>query len=267
MPRVSVEDGSVSYEVYGDGPWVLFVQGVGLGGRAWTPQVRELSRDHRCVVFDNRGIGGSHGSTRRLSVDMMARDALAVLDALGIEQTHLVGHSLGGVIVQRMALSAPKRCASLAFLCTFAGGQDLGSPSARLMWLGMRSRLGTREMRRRAFARLVMPESYLERCGDDRVIGELEEVFGHPLWQSSPLADRQLRALRAYDDRGELPKLAALRCLVLSGRLDPIATHQANVTLAQAIGAKHKVWEDASHALPIQHATEVNAALRDHFAR
>jgi pimeloyl-ACP methyl ester carboxylesterase len=53
---------------------------------------------------------------------------------------------------------------------------------------------------------------------------------------------------------------------VLSGRHDPIATHSANAELARSIGAVHRVWEDASHALPIQHAAEVNTVLRAHFA-
>jgi pimeloyl-ACP methyl ester carboxylesterase len=239
---------------------------VGLTGRGWSPQTSELARDHRCISFDNRGIGESTGDIGTLSVDMLARDALALLDALHIERAHLVGHSLGGVIVQRMALIAPQRVASLTFMCTFAGGRDLLRPSARLIWLGSRSRIGTKRMRSRAFARLIMPDAYLAERGEARVINELEEVFGRPLWQAPAMADVQLRALRAHDERDQLPKLAALRCSVMSGRHDPIAPHAANAALAAAIGAPHRVWEDASHALPIQHAAEVNAALRVHFA-
>jgi aminoacrylate hydrolase len=196
----------------------------------------------------------------------MARDALGLLDKLGIERAHLVGHSLGGVIVQRMALLAPERVHSAAFMCTFAGGRDLARPSARLLWLGTRSRIGTAAMRRRAFARLIMPDAYLAERGPERVMSELEAIFGRPLWQAPSIADIQLRALRAHDQREQLHKLAAIRCSVLSGRHDPIATHAANAALAAAIEAPHRVWEDASHALPIQHAAAVNAALRAHFA-
>jgi pimeloyl-ACP methyl ester carboxylesterase len=63
-----------------------------------------------------------------------------------------------------------------------------------------------------------------------------------------------------------MPRLAALRCIVLSGRLDPIATHAANAALPIGLNAQHRVWEDASHALPIQHASAVNEVLRAHFA-
>lgn len=263
---MTVDGAELAYERRGRGPCVLLVQGVGLAGRAWSPQVDELCRDHTCVTFDNRGIGDSRGDTSRLTVDMLARDALALLDALDIERAHLVGHSLGGVIVQRMALLASARAASLTFMCAFAGGRDLARPSGRLLWLGTRSRIGTRAMRSSAFARLIMPDAYLQAQGQQHVIAELERVFGRALWQSPAIADTQLAALRAHDERSELPRLAALRCQVLSGWLDPIATHAANVALAAGTGAQHHVWDDASHALPIQHASTINAMLRAHMA-
>jgi pimeloyl-ACP methyl ester carboxylesterase len=266
MPSVHIQDAEIAYTDSGQGPPVLFVQGVGLAGRAWTPQTNELSSAHRCIHFDNRGVGESRGDTSALSVDQMARDALALLDALQIRRAHWVGHSLGGVIVQRMALIAPERAASLAFMCTFAGGRDLAWPSARLMWLGMRSRIGSASMRRKAFARLIMPDDHLAARGPESVMTELEQVFGRPLWQAPSIADVQLRALRTHDERARLPELAALRCIVMSGREDPIASHAANCALAAGLSAKHRIWGDASHALPIQHARTVNAALRAHFA-
>lgn len=266
MPSVKVDGAELAYEEHGQGPCVLFVQGVGLMGRGWSPQTAELSRDHRCIAFDNRGIGASRGDTRTLSVDVMARDGLALMDALGIERAHLVGHSLGGVIIQAMALQAPERVASLTFMCTFSGGRDLLRPSARLLWLGTLSRIGTRASRRRAFARLIMPDAYLHARGAEQVMLELEQVFGRPLWDAPRIADVQLSALRAHDRRDRLPELAALRCMVMSGRHDPIARHSANAGLAASLGAPHRVWDDASHALPIQHAAPVNAALRTHFA-
>jgi pimeloyl-ACP methyl ester carboxylesterase len=153
-------------------------------------------------------------------------------------------------------------------MCTFAGGYDLARPSARLIWLGALSRIGTRASRRKAFARLIMPDAFLEREGLDACMARLEATFGRSLSDAPAIADRQLSALRAHDQRAELPKLAAIPSLVLSGRLDPIATHAANAALAHGIGtAVHHVWEDASHALPLQHPEAVNEALAAHFAR
>jgi aminoacrylate hydrolase len=238
-----------------------------LAGRGWSPQVASLAADHTCVVFDNRGIGASRGHTDGLTVDVMARDALAVLDALGLHRAHVVGHSLGGVIAQRVALLRPERVLSLSLLCTFAGGNDLRSPTARLAWLGLRAQVGTRRMRREGFARLVTPDAYLQARGIGPTIDELESVFGRELSARLPIAGVQLRALRAHDERARLSELSAIRTLVISGQFDPIARPAFGRAVATGIGNAHFAeWPDASHALTIQHAAALNERLRAHVA-
>lgn len=268
MPTFRKDDLLLHYDDVGQGPPALFLQGVGVTRQAWAPQVRALSAAYRCIAVDHRGIGGSEGSLDGLDVDRMARDALALVESLGLARVHLVGHSLGGVVAVRFALIAPERTASLALLCTFAGGRDLSRPSARLMWLGLRSRVGTRAMRRAAFARLVSPESLIAERGLEVVATELEEAFGRPLSSPPSVSDRQLAALRAHDERERLGELSGIPTFVASGALDPIAEPRFGRALASAIGsATYREWPDHSHALPIQDADEVNDALRDHLAR
>ena len=246
---------------------MLFIQGVGVTGAGWSPQVRELARDHSCVFFDNRGIGQSSGDVRQLSVEQMARDTLALLDALQITRAHVVGHSLGGVIAQCLALRAPARVQSLTLMCTFAGGRDLRLPSGRLMWLGLRSQLGTRQMRREGFARLVTPESYIAARGMAQVVAELEDVFARELSAPPSVTDRQLTALRKHDERSRLGELGAIPTLVMSGKHDPIARPEFGRALTSGIGsARFSEWASASHALPIQESAAVNQELRAHFA-
>lgn len=267
MPSVTREGAEIRYECRGTGPVVVFVQGVGVAGCGWSPQVEELSRDHLCITVDNRGIGESTRGSGTLDVDTMARDVLAVVASLGLSRAHFVGHSLGGVIVQRLALLDPARVTSLSLLCTFAGGRDLERPSRRLVWLGMRSRVGTRAMRRRAFAGLVSPDSYVRERGESAVIDELEAAFGRSLADTPGIADEQLDALRRHDERERLAELAEIPALVVSAEHDPIARADAGRALAEGIGrARYVAWADASHALPIQQRSEVNAMLRAHFA-
>ena len=127
-------DVQIWYDVTGTGPPVLVIQGVGLHGGGWRPQVDALAQEFACATFDNRGVGRS-GAVRSVTVDAMVRDALAVMDACGWAAAHVVGHSLGGLVALRAALDAPDRVRSLALLCTFARGREAGS-SARMMWLG-----------------------------------------------------------------------------------------------------------------------------------
>ena len=80
---------------------MLFIQGVGVHGDGWLPQIDQLSATYTCVSFDNRGMGRSLPAAAAISVEQMATDAeavlQAVLQAVQVERAHVVGHSLGGL--------------------------------------------------------------------------------------------------------------------------------------------------------------------------
>jgi pimeloyl-ACP methyl ester carboxylesterase len=91
------------YTSEGAGEAVLLIQGVGVPGAGWAPQIERLSDRFRVVAFDNRGLDGSNIDLRMLSIETMALDALAVMDAVGAQRWHVVGHSMGGLIAQELA--------------------------------------------------------------------------------------------------------------------------------------------------------------------
>ncbi len=267
MPVLSTPAGDLSYDRRGSGPPIVFVQGVGVAGCGWAPQVVALADRFTCVTFDNRGLGVSAARGEALTVEGMAEDAIALVTGLGIGPAHWVGHSLGGVIAQRVALVRPDLVQRLALLCTFAGGHDLARPPWRLLWHGTWSRLGTRGLRRRAFARLVTPPAVIRARGIDAIIAELEAAFGRSLATSPAIADAQLRALRRHDERARLGELRAIPTLVVSGGQDLIARPAAGRALADGIGtAVFETWPDAGHALPIHAAEALNARLAAHLA-
>ncbi len=254
------------YDDVGRGVPILFLQGVGVSRVAWRSQLDALSDGWRCLAPDHRGIGGSEGPVDDLSVEVMARDAIAFLDAMGRGPVHVVGHSLGGVVAHALALRAPQRVRSLTLACTFAGGRDLARPSARLIWLGLLTTVGTERSRARAFARLVSAEADLRARGVAAVTKELEAAFGRSLGAPPAIADRQLAALRRHDERARLATLSAIPTLVVSGSEDPIAPARVGRALAEAIpGARYAEVTDASHALPIHQAPAFNAMLRQHL--
>lgn len=267
MPHTPLVAGcALSYEVRGAGEAVLFLQGVGVHGDGWRPQVDELHVRRRCITVDNRGIGRSVPAGGPVTVERMALDALAVLDAEAIDVAHVVGHSLGGLVALQLALTARKRVASLALLCTFADGRAAAPPTPRMIWLGARSRIGTRSARRRAFLGLVLPDSALAREDAATLARRLEPLFGHDLADSPPIVSAQLRAMRAANVRPRLGELAGLRCLVVSAVHDPIAPPRLGRALASGIpGARFVCVEDASHGLPIHRADTTNRLLEEHF--
>lgn len=257
----------LAYEVRGDGPPVLLIQGVGVAGSGWKPQVDALSARFRCLSFDNRGMGMSQPISERLTVERMADDARALMDAEGWESAHVVGHSLGGPVALALALADPARVRSLSLLCTFARGRDATRLTAFMLWVGMRTRIGTRRMRRHAFLQLVMPPSALAAEDRDALAAKLAPLFGHDLADQPPVAMKQLAALRAYDATPRLSELAGIPTLVVSAEHDPIAPPASGRALAAGIsGARFVQFAGASHGLPIHRAAEVNALLLDHLA-
>ncbi len=240
---------------------MLLIQGVGVVGNGWQPQIEALENRFTLVAFDNRGIGRSTlGST--LTIDGMAADALAIMDAEKIERFHVVGHSMGGVIAQALALRAPERVCSLALLCTFARGSDGSKVTLPMLMTALRMRIGTRAMRRNAFLELIMPERYLQEVDRVALAARLAPLFGHDLAEQPSIVMKQLRAMSAYDagaprQPGEIPTL------VVSAAEDRIAQPASGRALAAAIpNAKYLEIADAGHGLPIHRANEVNALWR-----
>lgn len=254
------------YARVGEGAPVVFIQGVGIPGRAWAPQVERLMDSFECVVFDNRGVGESAGELEGMTVGTMVDDLRLLLDHLGLARVHLVGHSLGGVIATDFAIQFPDRVHSLALFCTFARGSDALTPSLRMMYHGLATRIGTAVMRRRAFARMVMPQSYLDARGVDQVADELSDLFGRPLEQPPLAASKQLRALSKHHSIERLHELSHLPSLVVSGRDDPIAPPEYGRMLAEAIGTRRFLEiANASHALTIQYPRETSDELKKHL--
>jgi pimeloyl-ACP methyl ester carboxylesterase len=253
----------LAYDVTGGGPAVLFVQGVGVHGAGWRPQVAALADRYTCVTFDNRGLGRSVPAGGPVTVDGMAADALAVLDAAGIAAAHVVGHSLGGLVAVAAALAARDRVESLALLCTFADGRVAAPLTLRMMWLGLRSRVGTRAMRRRGFARLIYPPGGAAAAD----FAALADLFGHDLGDTPPAVGPQLAAMRKANYGDRLGELAGVPALVVAAAHDLIAPPAVGRRLAAGLpGAKYVEVADASHGLPITHAAGTNDLLRDHLA-
>jgi pimeloyl-ACP methyl ester carboxylesterase len=266
IQSLAVDDVTLAYRSIGTGPAVLCIQGVGVVGDGWRPQVAALAQRYRVLTFDNRGVGATPRGTAPLSIPRMAADAVAILDAEGIARCHVVGHSMGGLIALALALDAPARVLSLSLLCTFADGAGPTRPTARMIRLGLPTRIGTRRMRRLAMQRMLFPDVYLRQVDRAALAEELNVLFGRDLGEAPPIVDEQLKVMGRYDATMRLSALAGVPTLVASGRHDPIAPPAFGRAIAAGIpGARYVEFEDASHAVTIQHADRVNALLLEHL--
>ena len=123
----------LAYEVRGEGEPLLMIHGLGYDRFGWGPLSDLLARDFKVVVFDNRGVGDSDVPEGPYAVSQMVADAVAVLDAAGIDRAHVFGVSLGGYIAQEFALTHPEKLKKLVLVSTAPGGpRSVPMPAAGL---------------------------------------------------------------------------------------------------------------------------------------
>jgi pimeloyl-ACP methyl ester carboxylesterase len=237
-------------------------------GVAWAPQIDALAAHFQCLSFDNRGLGLSQPLGASLRIAQMAEDTLALMDAQGWESAHLVGHSMGGLIALHAALSARARVQSLSLLSSFPRGRDATRLTPGMIWTGLRTRIGTRAQRRRAFLEIVAPPAIRKAADTARLAADLAPLFGHDLADQPAVTMKQLSAMVRYDARPRLHELAGLPVLVVSATLDRIVSPEVGRAMAAAIpGARFVEIPSASHGVAILEAGRINALLLDHLTQ
>ena len=235
---------------------------MGASGDAWLPQITPLAGEFETLRFDNRGLGRSVPCQSEISIAAMAQDARELLDAADWASAHVVGHSMGGVIAQQLALDCPERVRSLSLLCTFPRGKDAARPTLAVLWMTLRTRLGSRRMRQRAFLEILLSREYLGQASHDELSERLAGLLGRDLADQPPILMAQLRALARHDCSARLAELGRIPTLVVSAELDSIALPQYGRRLVQLIpGARYEEMPQVRHGAPIEKAAEVNAML------
>ena len=116
----------IVYEEKGEGFPVLLIHGLAGDHNAWAAQIEALRDRYRLIAPDNRGAGRSTQIDEPITTEDMARDMLALMDAVGAPKFHVVGRSLGGLISQHMALIAPDRIQSIVMLAAAAKVDPIG---------------------------------------------------------------------------------------------------------------------------------------------
>ncbi|MBE0010280.1 MULTISPECIES: alpha/beta fold hydrolase [unclassified Arthrobacter] len=112
----------LSWREAGSGEPLLLISGQAVDSSSWDALLPSLGRHFRVITFDHRGTGQSSiGPDEAYSTAGFARDAVAVLDAAGVERAHVYGHSMGGRVAQWMAIDHPDRLGSLILGATTAG--------------------------------------------------------------------------------------------------------------------------------------------------
>jgi pimeloyl-ACP methyl ester carboxylesterase len=129
MPHISARDDvGLYYEEVGQGTAVVFVHEYAGDYRSWEAQMRHFSRAHRCVTYSQRGYPPSDvpEQAARYGQTIARDDVIALMDALGIDKAHVVGHSMGAYTALHVGINAPSRCISVvAAGCGWGSSPDV----------------------------------------------------------------------------------------------------------------------------------------------
>jgi pimeloyl-ACP methyl ester carboxylesterase len=238
--------------------------GLAGSGAMWWRLLPHLARRHRVIVLDNRGTGDSAPAHRPLSMGEMAGDAVAVLDAAGVGEAHVMGASMGGMIAQHVALDHRDRVASLILACTTPGGRQ-GAPNGRLLAASLlRPFVGPRRT-----GPIVAPALYAQRTRDERRERMVED-FRHRMTDKvgGLTAWMQMAAIAGHDTRARLGELARLPTLVIHGEEDVLVPIERGRELAAGIpGAKLVEIPECGHLLSTDAEETVVASVLEHLER
>ena len=235
---------------------MLLVPGLSGVGAFWAPQVPDFARDFRVIVHDHRGTGASTHSRIRYSVEQMADDVLRLMDALGIESAHLVGHSTGGAIGQILAEDHPARLRSLVLSATWAG-QD---PYFRRLFESRREILVTSgvEAYLRASVLMLAPPWWIR--ANDALLAEQHRRTAAAAPPVEVLTSR-IDAIVRFDRRARLGEIRT-PTLVIVAADDMITPRFYSDELAERIaGAKLVVLDGGGHFAPNVCPAPYNAAV------
>jgi len=260
MPHAKVNGVQLYYELHGDsGEPLVLVHGYTGDITDWRHQLPAFSRAHRVLVMDNRGHGRSEAPPDRsaYSIEQMASDVQALTHQLGFERFHLLGHSMGGAIVQEIALQAPERLLSLTLQNTADSFSDAFNNPQLAAWRDWRFRVAE-EQGMAAVARMQppfpppphMPVERLEETKARLANMSLDAFIG--AWHG--LSSWQGAHRRAQDIR--------LPTLVIWGDLDTRFIIDACERLVKAIpNAEPAVIPECGHSPQYERPPLFNAAL------
>lgn len=271
MPRANANGIEIEFETHGnreDRPLVL-LRGLSTQLIHWDRAFIEglVQRGHYVVVFDNRDVGKTtwfddaglpdipailSGSldTLAYTLDDMADDTVGLLDALELESAHIVGMSMGGMIVQTVAIRHPRRVRSLTSVMSSTGDAELSNPTPEaleaLLSPAPEDRAGYIEHTVRTQRVIASPGFPFDESREADIAARAFDRAFHPAG-----AARQIAAVQAHADRTPALGALAVPALVLHGDGDPlIQPDHGRATAAAIPGARLQMIEGMGHDIP-----------------
>jgi 3-oxoadipate enol-lactonase len=256
MSHLTIGGRRLFHQRRGTGEPLLLIMGMSGTHLSWgEPFLADLERDFDVVVYDHRGIGRSDPETQAFSIADLAEDAAGILDALGWDEAHVFGISMGGMIAQELALRHPERIRTLTLGCTYCGGPGSAlAPQATIDKLSAGMMSGDRELAIRNGFEVNVSQAFADEPGHYETFRTMAKALPAPV----PVIMLQMQAIAQHDTSARLPALTGLPTLVIHGDEDAMLPVQNGKLIASLIpdaeldvleGVGHMFWwERPSHS-------------------
>ncbi len=263
--RVPTKLGRLRVQVRGDGDAVLFWPSLLMTGDMWVGQMREFEPDHRVIVVDPPGHGGSEKLTAPFSFTDCAATVADILDSVGVERTHFVGNSWGGMIGGTFAALHPDRIGRAVLMNCTASPAGRGQKLEYGLLLRMAKALrGIRgPLTRPVLAAFLGPTTFDTR---PEVVAFVRDAVHRVDVDSAAWAVTSV-VPRRPDQRALFSRVKA-PVLVVAGAEDATFPLTETIAMADAIpGADVTVLDGVAHLAALENPRLVNTLIRDFLAR
>ena len=257
MPEVSVKGRTLFYDDQGAGEPLVFLSGLGGDHRAFGVTTRHFSTKFRALALDARDSGRSERASGPYTTADLADDVAGWLDTLGISTARVVGHSLGGLVAQELAIRHPDKVRSLVLASTHAGANDWRKAVVE-SWIIARKAVGPADFARVTMPLLVAPPFFRLKPQVEGLIRFAERNE----WPQGPDAfERQARAAIGHEAHDRLGSIR-VPCLVLAGELDLVNPLPIARELADALpGSRMVVLPGVGHLPHIEDGPKFRGAI------
>ena len=272
MPKIRTSDGvSLHYEEAGAGTPVVFVHEFAGDYRTWEPQMRRFARTHRCVTFSQRGYPPSDipDDAARYGQDIARADVVALIDALGIERAHVVGHSMGAYTALHVGIKHPQRCISVT--AAGCGWGSLADPAARAAMRAQAAETSKMFIEKGMDAAAVLytdnPTRNTQKYKDPRGYAEFVRMLAEHSAKGHSMTMAMLQAKRPtlWDMDADLKKFS-VPLLIIVGDEDESCLDGSVFLKRTAPTAGLLVVPRSGHTITSEEPDVVNAALAELFA-
>lgn len=250
---------SIYYEVYGVGQPLVLLAGLASDSQSWMSVVPELSKHFTLILPDNRGCGRTKCPVDEITIEKMAEDSVALIDYLGLNRVHLMGHSMGAMVAMQIATQHPEKVNRLVFAASTAKLSEKNKSLIRDWVTYWEKGLPMELWFRNLFYWIFSPQFF----ENSTIVEESLKLAINYLWmQNIEQFEAQVETICQFDMEASLAKINN-PTLIISGDQDILFPCEETEKMFQILpNHKSLILSNVAHSIFIEQAvTSVEAVI------